>query len=195
MASKETSGLLSDEQIIDLYFAREERAIAETDKKYGAYLHTVAYNVLANEQDAEECLQDTYLRVWNAVPPERPRVLSAFLAKITRNLALHRYEMDHRKKRVPGVSCLPIEEVQEILPSSYDPGAELQSAIVMKVINTYLKSTTRRRTYIFISRYFFSFSVSQIAERLICSQSLVRRELEVCKRELREILEREGITV
>lgn len=195
MSRKQQNAYLDDEQIIDLYFAREERAIAETDKKYGAYLHTVAYNVLTNEQDAEECLQDTYLRVWNAVPPERPRVLSAFLAKITRNLALHRYEMDHRKKRVPGVSCLPIEEVQEILPSSYDPGAELQSAIVMKVINTYLKSTTRRRTYIFISRYFFSFSVSQIAERLICSQSLVRRELEVCKRELREILEREGITV
>ena len=195
MSRKQQNAYLDDEQIIDLYFDREERAIAETDKKYGAYLHTVAYNVLTNEQDAEECLQDTYLRVWNAVPPERPRVLSAFLAKITRNLALHRYEMDHRKKRVPGASCLPIEEVQEILPSSYDPGAELQSAIVMKVINTYLKSTTRRRTYIFISRYFFSLSVSQIAERLTCSQSLVRRELEVCKRELREILEREGITV
>lgn len=195
MGRKQQDACLGDEQIIDLYFDREERAITETDKKYGAYLHTVAYNILANEQDAEECLQDTYLRVWNAVPPERPRVLCAFLAKVTRNLALHRYEMERRKKRVPGASCLPLEEVAEFLPSASRLDAELQSATVMKVINTYLKSTTKRRAYIFISRYFFSLSVTQIAERLSCSQSLVRRELEVCRRQLREILEREGITV
>ena len=85
--------LLSDEQIIDLYFAREERAITETDNKYRGYLHTVANNILANEQDAEECLQDTYLRTWNTIPPERPSVFHAFLAKITRNLSLNRYPL------------------------------------------------------------------------------------------------------
>ena len=195
MAKRQLNAFLSDEQIIDLYFAREERAIAETDKKYSAYLHTVAFNILSNEQDAEECLQDTYLRVWNAVPPERPRAFPAFLVKITRNLSLHRYETDHRKKRVPSASCVPLEEVQEFLPGENNPDAELQSATVMAVVNTYLKTTTKRRMYIFISRFFFSLSVSQIAERLSCSQTLVRRELAAIKFELREKLEQEGITV
>ncbi len=195
MARNQQNAFLSDEQIIDLYFAREERAIAETDKKYSAYLHTVAFNILSNEQDTEECLQDTYLRVWNAVPPERPRSFPAFLVKITRNLSLHRYETEHRKKRVPSASCVPLEEVQEFLPGESDPEAELQSSTVMAVVNTYLKSTTKRRMYIFISRFFFSLSVSQIAERLSCSQTLVRRELAAIKLELREKLEQEGITV
>lgn len=195
MARKELNALLSDEQIIELYFAREERAIAETDKKYSAYLHTVAFNILSNEQDTEECLQDTYLRVWNAVPPERPRVFPAFLVKITRNLSLHRYETEHRKKRVPSAACVPLEEVQEFLPGENDPEAELQSATVMTVVNTYLYTTTKRRMYIFISRFFFSLSVAQIAERLSCSQTLVRRELAAIKLELREKLEQEGITI
>ena len=195
MASKETSGLLSDEQIIDLYFAREERAIAETDKKYCQYLHAVAYNILANDQDAEECLQDTYLRVWNAIPPRRPHVFPAFLVKITRNLSLHRYEWERRKKRVPSASCIPLEEVQEFLPGGNDPDAELRSATVIAVVNLYLKTTTKRRMYVFISRYFFCLSVPQIAERLCCSQSLVRREIAAIRRELREKLDEEGITV
>ncbi len=195
MARKQPDVFLSDEQIIDLYFAREERAIAETDKKYSAYLHTVAFNILSNEQDTEECLQDTYLRVWNAVPPERPRVFPAFLVKITRNLSLHRYETDHRKKRVPSASCVPFEEVQEVLPGENDPEAELQAATVMAIVNTYLKSTTKRRMYIFISRFFFSLTIAQIAERLGCSQTLVRKELAAIKLELREKLEQEGITV
>ena len=187
--------LLPDEQIIDLYFAREERAITETEKKYGAYLHTVAYNILSNEQDVEECLQDTYLRVWNAVPPERPHVFPAFLVKITRNLSLHRYEMEHRQKRVPVAACLPIEEVQEFLPGEYDPNVELESSSIMAVVNAYLKTTSKRRMYIFISRYFFSFTISQIAERLSCSQTLVRREITIIKTELREKLQKEGIII
>ena len=98
MGKKKREFVLSDEQIIDLYFAREERAIAETDKKYCQYLHTVAYSILSNEQDAEECLQDTYIKTWNTIPPERPSIFRAFLAKITRNLSLDRYERDHRKQ-------------------------------------------------------------------------------------------------
>lgn len=194
MAGKQQA-YLSDEQIIDLYFAREERAIAETNAKYGAYLHTVAFNILSNEQDAEECLQDTYLRVWNAVPPERPQIFPAFLVKITRNLSLHRYEREHRQKRVPMGACVPLEEVQEFLPGTCDADAELHSMSVMAVINAYLQSTTKRRLYIFISRYFFSLSVSQIAKRLCCSQTLVRREIAAIRRELRERLQEEGITV
>ncbi|MBQ7379149.1 MAG: sigma-70 family RNA polymerase sigma factor [Clostridia bacterium] len=195
MKRRKSGSVLSDEQIIDLYFAREERAIAETDKKYCEYLHTVAYNILANDQDAEECLQDTYLRTWEAIPPERPNVFHAFLAKITRNLSLNRYEKANRKKRVPEEAHRPLDEVQDFLPDPNGPESELLSATVKRVIAAYLDSTTERRLYIFISRFFYSFTVSQIAGRLGCSTSLVNKELAEIKRELRVCFEKEGIDV
>ena len=195
MKKSKHGGVLSDEQIIDLYFAREERAIAETDKKYCEYLHTVAYNILANEQDAEECLQDTYLRTWDAIPPERPSIFHAFLAKITRNLSLNRIEKANRKRRVPTEACYPMDEVQDFLPDPHDLAKDLQAATVRRIIAEYLDGTTERRLYIFISRFFYSYTVSQIAARLGCSTSTVNKELAEIKRELRACFEKEGIDV
>ena len=187
--------VLDDEQIIDLYFARQERAIAETDKKYCEYLHPVAYNILENEQDADECLQDTYLKTWNSIPPQRPQVFRAFLAKITRNLSLDRYEAAQRQKRVPVGVCHPLDEVQELLPDPLGIERELQDAQIAQIITAYLDGTTDRRMYIFTSRYFFALSIGQIAKRLGCSQSLVSKELAAIKRELRAEFEKEGIDV
>ena len=195
MRLKKSGEVLSDEQIIDLYFAREERAIAETDKKYCEYLHAVAYNILYNEQDADECLQDTYLKTWNSIPPQRPSALRAFLAKITRNLSLDRYEQYNRQKRVPLEEYSPLDEVQEFLPDPYDLDQELRDATVARIITQYLDDTTDRRMYVFTSRYFFSLTIPQIAKRLGCSQSLVSKEIAAIKRELREQFEKEGITV
>ena len=195
MGKKNRESLLSDEQIIDLYFAREERAIAETDKKYCEYLHTVAYSILSNEQDAEECLQDTYIKTWNTIPPERPSIFRAFLAKITRNLSLDRYERDHRKKRVPAGACMPLDEVQEFVPDGSDLDREVQAKTIGKVITAYLDATTDRRLYIFVSRDFFALTLPQIAKRLSCSQSLVSKELVEIKHELRILLEKEGIII
>ncbi len=195
MRTNKRESMLSDEQIIDLYFARDERAIAETDKKYCEYLHTVAYNILTNAQDADECLQDTYLKTWNSIPPERPRVFRAFLAKITRNLSLDRYEAAQRQKRVPAASCTPLDEVQEFLPDPQSMERELEAAAIARVIEDYLASTTDRRMYIFTSRYFFALTIPQIAKRLGCSQSLVSKELAEVKRELRQALQKEGIEV
>lgn len=195
MEKKNRRTLLSDEQIIDLYFAREERAIEETDRKYCQYLHTVAYNILANEQDTEECLQDTYLRTWNTIPPERPNVFRAFLAKITRNLSLDRYEREHRQKRIPTGGCVPLDEVQDFLPDGSDIERDMQAEQIGRVITAYLDATTDRRLYIFVSRYFFALTLPQIAKRLSCSQSLVSKELAEIKRELRILLAKEGIIV
>ncbi len=195
MGKKNREFVLSDEQIIDLYFAREERAIAETDKKYCQYLHTVAYSILSNEQDAEECLQDTYIKTWNTIPPERPSIFRAFLAKITRNLSLDRYERDNRQKRVPAGACVPLDEVQEFVPDGSDLDREVQAKTIGKVITAYLDATTDRRLYIFVSRYFFALTLPQIAKRLSCSQSLVSKELAEIKRELRILLEEEGIII
>ena len=187
--------LLSDEQIIDLYFAREERAITETDNKYRGYLHTVANNILANEQDAEECLQDTYLRTWNTIPPERPSVFHAFLAKITRNLSLNRYDMRKRKGRIPAEAICPMDEVQDFLPDPNGPDDDTLSESVRRIVAAYLEGTTGRRMYVFVARFFYSYTVSQIAGRLGCSTSTVNKELAMIKRELRACFEKEGISV
>ena len=192
---KHKSEPLNDEQIIDLYFAREERAIVETDKKYSGYLHTVAYNILANEQDAEECLQDTYLSTWNAIPPKRPSVFHAFLAKITRNHSLNRYEMKQSKRRVPGEAICPMDEVQDFLPDPNGPDDDTLSETVRRVVTEYLQDTTERKMYVFVSRFFYSYTVSQIAGRLGCSTSTVNKELAEIKRELRACFEKEGIDV
>ena len=195
MKVKNRGDVLDDEQIIELYFAREERAIAETDKKYCDYLHTVAYHILYNEQDADECLQDTYLKTWNSIPPQRPSALRAFLAKITRNLSLDRIEQMGRQKRVPAGACSPLDEVAEFLPDPHDLDSELQDAAVARIISQYLDAASDRRMYIFTSRYFFSLTIGQIAKRLGCSQSLVSKELAAIRQELRERFEEEGITV
>lgn len=195
MESKEQKGVLSDEQILDLYFARAERAIAETDKKYCQYLHTVAYNILANDQDVEECLQDTYLRVWNAIPPERPNVFYAYLAKITRNLSLSRYKAARRQKRILSEASVSLEELGECVPDDGEATYHLDSAIIAYVINRYLRSVPERRMYIFVSRYFYALTVPQIAKRLSCSVSLVKKELVEIRRALRQELEKEGIDI
>ena len=195
MGKRERDAHLSDEQIMDLYFERNERAIQETDKKYCEYLHTVAYGILYNEQDTEECLQDTYLKTWNTIPPERPSVFRAFLAKITRNLSLDRYERNNRQRRVPASACVPLEEVQDFLPDGNDPDRDIQAKVIGRIITEYLDNTTDRRLYVFVSRYFFSLTLPQIAKRLGCSQSLVSKELAEIKRELRVLLEKEDIIV
>ncbi len=195
MESKRAGGSLTDEQIIALFFAREERAIVETEKKYCQYLHTVAYNILANEQDCEECLQDTYLRAWNVIPPERPRVLYAFLAKITRNLSLSRYKTARRQKRVLSEATVSLDELGDCVSDGQELVRQLDSATIARVIDRYLESVPERRMYVFVSRYFYSLTIPQIAKRLCCSVSLVNKELALIRHELREALEKEGIIV
>lgn len=193
MTRKQQGACLSDEQIIELYFAREERAIAETDKKYCQYLHTVAYSILANDQDAEECLQDTYLRVWHAIPPQRPSIFHAFLAKITRNLSLNRLKTANRQKRVPSEASVSLRELEECVSDEDSLARQLQSAAIARAINRYLDGVSDRRMYVFISRYFYALTIPQIAKRLSCSASSVNRELAEIRRELRIELEKEGI--
>ena len=186
---------MEDAKIIDLYFARDEQAVTETANKYGSYCFTLANSILPNKQDAEEAVSDTYWKTWNAIPPERPNIFHAFLAKITRNLSLSRIEKTNRKKRVPAEAFRPLDEVQEFLPDPHDLVSELQAATVRRILAEYLDSVPDRRVYVFMSRYFYSFTVAHIAKRLSCSTSSVNRELAEIKRELRARFEKEGIEV
>ena len=144
---------MDDLQIIELYFNRSEEAISETAKKYGTYCYVIANNILHSEPDAEECVNDTYLRAWNAIPPARPTRFSAFLAKITRNLAFNRYASLHAQKRC-GEAEIALEELSEVLS---DPNAEIEHSendALKDAINRFLGLLSHDARVIFIRRYF-----------------------------------------
>ena len=183
--------ILSDEQIIEMYFDRDEQAISETDVKYGKYLFSIAQNILKNANDSEECRNDTYLNAWNSIPPTRPSRLGAYLARIIRNISINRWNKDHRDRRIPPEMVDPLSDFEGFLPASTDA----EPSAIAEVISRYLRSTTERRRYIFMSRYFLVRRTSTIAATLRVSESTVKKELLAIKRELKKKLESEGITV
>lgn len=149
--------LLTDEQIIDLYFAREETAISETGRKYGNYLLTIAHNILAAPEDCEECLNDTYLKTWNAIPPTRPNIFRSFLAKIMRHTAFDRYDKANRQKRIPAELCHSLSDFEGVLPDTSTLEDALEALELGRIISGYLERISDRKMYIFISRFFLPF--------------------------------------
>ena len=183
---------LADDQIIALYFAREETAIGETGKKYGYYLLTIAKNILVNSEDSEECVNDTYLKAWNAMPPTQPRVLRAFLAKITRHTAFDRYDVANRLKRIPPERMVSLSDFEGIMPDTASTEEKLEAQELGHVISAYLETLSDRRLYIFLNRFFYVMPIANIAKKLGCSQSTVHKELAAMKQELRQKLRQEG---
>ena len=183
--------LMSDGEIIELYFRRDERAISETDAKYGKYLFSVAYNVVHDRLDCEECLNDTYLDAWNAMPPERPAVLKAFLAIIMRRRAIDRYKAEKRKKRIPSELTVSLSELEFAL-SDDTPQSELEAEELCRIISDFLRSLPERRAYIFMSRYYAARPIREIANKLCVSESTVNKELALIRQSLRKMLESEG---
>ena len=192
MKQSTTAAIPSDEHIIELYWKRDESAITETDRKYRGYLHTVAWNIVKDEQDCEECLNDTYLKAWNSIPPQRPSCLRAFLTKITRSVAIDRYRKEKRQKRVPTECTLSLSELADTLCGD-SPEVEYESAVVGKVINTYLRTLSERDMCLFVSRYFCSDPIGDIAAKCGMSESGVKKALLRLREGLRGELEKEGI--
>lgn len=182
---------LSDDQIIELFFQRDESAISHTDDKYGRYLHTIAYNILKNAEDCSECLNDTYYKTWNTIPPTRPAIFRAFLSKLMRNTALDRYESGRAQKRVPAENCFPFEDFEGFIADS----DQTDSKEIGMIITEYLESVSDRSMYFFISRYFFVIPIADIAKKSGCSVSTVNKQLAVMKQQLRELFARRGIIV
>ena len=190
----QTQAAMSDEQIVELYWQRDERAIRETDRKYQHFLLTVAHNILRDAQDCEECLNDTYLGAWNAIPPARPKVLQAFLATIMRRTAIDCYKRKKRQKRIDSELTVALSEVEELLTDGSDPAAELDARELGRVISEFIRALPKRRMYIFMSRYYTARPIGEIARLLGCSESTVNKEIAAIKRELSEKLEKEGYT-
>ena len=146
--SHQGGGTMDDKRIIELYFSRSEDAIKETDRKYGNYCFLIARNILSSREDAEECLNDTYLNVWNCIPPNRPDPLKTFLGKITRNISINRYIRNHAQKRT-GETDILLEEVCEFIP---DPASETPMSdefALKQAINSFIASLPKKTRIIF----------------------------------------------
>lgn len=184
---------MDENQIIDLYWARSENAIAETARKYGKFCHCVAFRILANHEDSEECVNDAYLKAWNAIPPGRPNKLSAFLGKITRNLALKKYEMYAAEKRGGGHVPLALEELAECIPDPNTVERWVDDRMLAKLLNNFLAALPRETRKIFMRRYWSLSSVKEIAQEYGISESKVKMSLMRTRGKLRSFLEQEGI--
>ncbi len=186
------SDFMTDEAIINLYWQRNERAIQETDKKYKNYLYTIAYNILHDNMDCEECLNDTYLGTWNSIPPQRPSVFKAFLSKIMRNTAVVKYEKNTALKRCNSEMTLSLDELGEAIPAVSSAEEDYMISQLGSIINDYIKTLSDREEFIFICRYYCSDRISDIAEMLHVSERTVFNELTAIRRGLKKILVQEG---
>ena len=178
----------NDEAIISLYFDRNERAITETDKKYRKYLFVIAYNIVSDTGDSEECVSDTYLQTWNAIPPHRPKNLRAFLTKITRRLALDILRKRNAEKRIPNEYLTSLSELEEYL----SPAEETESDALAEAFNGFLHKLPEKTRCIFVSRYYCADSVETIAHYMKMSESAVYKSLSATKKALKKALEKEG---
>ena len=184
---------MEDEAIIALYWQRSEEAIVQTDRKYGRYCRSIAFNILDNDDDTDECLNDTYLRAWNLMPPKRPSLLSALLAKITRNLALDRRKYNRAEKRGGGQVPLVLEELSECIPGGTDAEEILEDKEITALLNRFLSSLPQRTREVFMLRYWYLCPVRQIAETLGLGESNVKMTLLRTRRQLKALLEKEGV--
>ena len=184
---------MEDNQIIDLYFARSEAAIAQTAAKYGNYCYRIADNILSSREDAQECVNDTYLAAWNAMPPKRPGILSAFLGKITRNISLDRWKRRAARKRGGGEAALSLEELDECLTGGQSPEREVERRELLRAINRFLDTLPETQRDIFVCRYWYLDSIEDIGARLGYSQSKVTTILFRLRKKLAAHLEKEGL--
>ena len=175
---------MTDEQIIDLYWRRDEAAISQTAAKYGPYCYAIAYSILSTAQDSEECVNDTYLRAWESMPPQRPGRLQMFLAKITRNLAFDRFKAQRAKKRGGGEMRAVLEELSGCIASGSSPEQQLLGRELENAVAKFVRELPKQEGNIFARRYFYVESIDQIAQRYDMSANTVRVRLSRMRRSL-----------
>lgn len=179
---------ISDEAIIALYWNRDEKAIEETDFKYRNYLYSIAYNIVHGRPDCEECLSDTYLAAWNAMPPSKPNVLKAFLTTIVRRIAINRYHSNLRHSEM----TVSLSELEDFLSDDESVDSQFDAKELGHVISDFVRRLPQRRRFIFMSRYYAADPIDTIAKELDLSRSMVNKELAVIRKALKEKLESEG---
>lgn len=183
---------MEDKKIVDLFMKRDEAALTETEQKYGRYCHFVAHNILGSDEDSEECVNDTYLRTWHAIPPSIPDNLKAFVGKITRNLALDMYDKNHAQKRSDAVE-LVFDELAEVLSDKPNDLHLVEELSLKNALNSFLGELNPKKRTIFMQRYWYLSSVKDIAARFGMSENSVKVTLKRLREKFKERLEKEGI--
>lgn len=186
---------MKDNEIIDLYWKREESAITASSEKYGKYCHFISYNILHNSEDADECVNDTWLGAWKSMPPHRPQRLSTFLGKITRNLSLDRYKKYTAEKRGMGQADLVLSELEDCIPDKSSVEQSIDEMILVKAINDFLYAQPEQKRSIFIRRYWYICPIKDIAKVYNMSESKVASMLFRMRKDLKVYLEKEGINL
>ena len=184
---------MDDTGIIELYWLRDERAVVETDNKYGAYCRTVSMNILGIFEDAEECVSDTYVRAWNAIPPTRPKRLRVWLARITRNLSLDRWSMNRAEKR--GGMTVLLSELDECIPAPRGLEQVEDARELGRVLGGWLAALPEDERTVFLRRYWVGESVAAIAQSRGMSANALTKKLSRMRKSLQKHLENEGITL
>lgn len=183
---------MDDGSILELFFSRSEAAISATAEKYGKYCYNIAYRILSSAEDSEESVNDTYMAAWNAIPPRRPDVLSAFLGRLTRNISLDKWKRRSAQKRGGGEVPLALEELVECIPGGEDPEAVCQKRELVRCINRFLAALPETERKIFTSRYYHLRSAQQIAETYGFTLSKTASMLHRTREKLGKYLMKEG---
>ena len=183
---------MEDSDIIALYLERNESAIAKTAEKYGNYCKKIAENILPNGLDAEECVNSAYLKVWESIPPEKPDIFSAFLAKIIRNTAIDTHRKNYSQKRGSGGVELILDELADCVSDRDSPESTAENRELLRAVNKFLTSQPKKRRMIFVSRYCLFDSIKEIALTYGMSEDNVSVNLSRTRKKLREHLKKEG---
>ncbi len=186
---------MQDEKIIELYFARDEQAIKETESKYNHYLYKIAYNILNNEQDSNESVNDTYLAAWNSIPPHRPNVLSTYLGKLTRRISIDIFRKKNRVKRQSSEYAISLTEIGDCISDDRTPESDYEIKILGEAINAYLKTLSTDARNVFVGRYYYLDSVKDVARYCGMSESKAKTLLYRTRQGLNEYLKKEGFLV
>ena len=183
---------MDDKSIVDLYFSRSQDAITQTDKKYGPYCYSIAYNILTNKEDAEESVNDTYMTAWGAIPPRRPSVLSTFLGKITRHISIDRWRERSATKRGGGEVPLALEELKDCISGMQDVEMEYERKEVLKAYVKFLDALPNTERRVFLCRYWYVEPIETIANKFGFSESKVKTMLHRTRAKLRKQFAKEG---
>ena len=186
---------MTDEKIIELYFARAEVAIEETDKKYGAYCFQISENILHCKEDSEECVNDTWLKTWDTIPPTRPQCFKLFLAKIVRNLSFNKYKAKYADKRGNGELALILDELEECIAGKNDVEEFCMVKELQNALDKFVSSLPERECNVFVRRYFYSDSIKDISKRYGLLENNIRVMLNRTRNKLKVKLEEEGFFV
>lgn len=186
---------MQDAEIVQLYLERNETALAKTEETYGKYLLKISYNILFNTEDSEECVNDTYYRAWNSIPPHQPGVLSTYLGKLTRQISIDLFRKKNSKKRKASQYALSLSELEECIDGGETPEQTLELSLLSQSISAYLRSISQEARSLFVCRYFYMDSLDEISRYTHSSIPKIKSSLYRTRKNLKSYLKKEGFSI